>query len=63
MKTLNELLNELTSSETAELLTEYKPSRKVLYRQALQAATVEPTDKNIITVLLLKPNLMCKLVK
>jgi len=63
MKTLDELLNELTPEETAELMTDYKPTRKELYITALQAALAEPTDKNIIKVLLLKPNLMGKLVK
>jgi hypothetical protein len=57
------LLDELTPEETAELLTDYKPTRKELFISALQAARQQPTDENIIKVLLLKPYLMGKLVK
>ncbi len=63
MKTLNELLNDLKPEETAELLTDYKPTHRELYITALQAARQLPTDENIIKVMLLKMNLIGKLVK
>jgi hypothetical protein len=62
-KTLDELISDLTPEETAELLTDYKPNRKETYMTALQAARQQPTDRNIIKVLLLKPYLIDKLVK
>lgn len=54
MKQFDELISELTPEDIAELLATYKPSKKERYKQALQAATVEPSDSNITTVLLLK---------
>ncbi len=62
-KMLDELLNELSPGDIDELLTDYKPSRKETYITALKAARQQPTDRNIIKLLLLKPYSMGKLVK
>ena len=54
---LKQLIDDLTEDEKAELLADYRPTKLEAYKQALKAATADPTDGNIITVMLLKVKL------
>lgn len=55
---LKQLIDELTEDEKAELLIDYRPTKLEAYKQALQAAAADPTDDNIIAVMLLKVKLI-----